>query len=149
MATLFMGCTKQGATGPAGANGNANVISSVYDVQPSSWSSDGSGGWYCSLTPVENPTLGAVEIYASTDGTDWAALPAIGYTVGAPDINYACNTTTLQVSYDAQTGTASIAKPVNLVYIKVILIPPAVMKQHPNTNWKDINEVNSIMALQK
>lgn len=156
MALILYSCSKgdTGATGPAGANGingtngNANVTVSLYTVPTSSWGSDGNGGWYCNLTPTFNPTQGAVNILGSADDVDWTGLPAVGYTVGAPDINFALNSSTIQIFYDAQTGVPSIAQPSVTFYFKVILIPPSIMVKYPNTNWKNSLAVAQLPEVQ-
>lgn len=130
-----------GPQGPAGTNGNANVSVGLYTIAPSSWGSDGNGGWYCNLTPSFNPTQGAINILGSTDDATWTGLPGVGYTVGAPDINFVLNSSIIQIFYDAQTGVPSIAQPAVTFYFKVILIPPAIMVKHPNTNWNNATEV--------
>jgi hypothetical protein len=151
VAVIFNSCTKDGATGPAGANGtngNANVSVATYTIAPSSWGSDGNGGWYAALIPSIDPTQGAVSIFYSPDDISWTGLPFVGYTVGAPDVNFAFSSTVIDIYYDAQTGVSSIAQPSNTVYIKVTLIPPAIMIKHPETNWNNTIEVAQLPEVQ-
>ena len=68
-------------------------------------------------------------------------MPYVGYTEGAPDINYALSSTNIVIAYDAQTGVSSISQPSTPIYFSIAVVPQAIMVKHPNTNWSNANEV--------
>jgi hypothetical protein len=143
---LFTGCTKDGATGPAGAAGSANVSTHNISLTPSNWGADGYGGWYTLITTTGyDLTKGAVSTFMSNDNINWLALPAVGFTIGAPDINYQFNATSIEIFYDAQTGVASIAQPATTLYVKIVLIPPAMKK--PSINYNNYAAVKAAYNL--
>jgi len=150
-AIAFASCQKgdtgpagpQGAAGAQGPTGNANVIITEITVPPSHWASDGNGGWDTSLTAngFTNINKDAINIYASTDSAYFSALPYSGTTPGAPVVNYAMAGNSILIEYAPQTGVASIPQPSGKIYFDIVVVPLAVMKSHPNTNWKNLNEV--------
>jgi len=144
VAAVFASCTKEGPAGPQGdpgLNGNANVSANAYAVYPSQWISNGNGGWYVDITPVFNPTQGAVSILYSTDDANWFGLPYVGNTVGDVDINYVINSSSVEIEYVPQTGSSSITSPANTVYVQITLIPAAIQVKYPNVNFKNSTEV--------
>ena len=166
-AIIFTSCKKgdPGATGPQGAQGtqgitgvagatgptgNANVIITEITVPPSHWISDGNGGWDTSLTATgfTNINKDAINIYASTDSAYFSALPYSGTSVGAPVVNYALFSSSILIEYTPQTGVATIPKPSGKVYFDIVVVPMAVMKSHPTTNWKNAVEVMQLPEVQ-
>ena len=153
-AIAFSSCSKDDDSSyqPAGNYlTNNGVVSSSISVSPGNWSSDGNGGWLTTFvaTGFSNITQAAISIYWSTDNTNFSALPFVGDTMGAPDINYSLNSSTISVFYDAQTGVPNISQPATTIYFNVVVVPQAVMKQHPHTNWKDYAQVQAIIEAQK
>ena len=142
---VLTSCTKEGPVGPAGTNGtngNANVHTYNETISASNWAADSYGGWYAGFTTTGfDPTKGAVSMFWSSDNTNWIALPYVGYIVGAPDINYSFNSTSVTIAYDAQTGVSSIAQPANSNFVKVVVIPPAMVK--PNVNVHSYAELKA------
>ena len=132
-----------GVTGATGPTGNANVIVSEITVPPSNWISDGNGGWDTSLTATgfTNINKEAINIYASTDSAYFSALPYAGTSIGAPVVNYALFNNSILIEYTPQTGVSSIPQPNSKIYFDIVVVPMAVMKSHPNTNWKNATEV--------
>src|ERR1035437_8272191 len=107
-ALLFAGCSKDGATGPAGATGatgNANVQTYNLTQAPNQWTSDGYGGWKAVFTATGfNPTAGAVEVFLSSDNTNWYALP---FTLSAnQELLYSFNSNSITINDASIGGTA-------------------------------------------
>ncbi len=140
----------QGVTGATGPTGNANVVISEITIPAANWISDGNGGWDTSLTAngFTNINTDAINIYASSDSAYFQALPYSGTVVGAPVVNYALFTNTILIEYTPQTGVASIPKPSGKMYFDVVVVPKAVMKAHPYTNWKDLSAVLQLPEVQ-
>ena len=84
---LWTGCAKDGNQGPAGLDGNANVIASKW-ITPGGW--DGSSGdWYFdvqnSAITMDIVESGVVLAYASLPGdiSNMAVRPLPAYIIGA------------------------------------------------------------------
>ena len=142
---MINGCAKDGATGPSGKNGNANVSTFNLTASPSNWQTDGSSGWKTDFTAINfNPTLGANEVFLSTDNTNWFALPV---TLSAnQEIAYSFNSNSLTVD-DAMIGTTPLNQPTGTMYFKIVNIPPAAMVAHPNINFKNYSEIKTTFNL--
>lgn len=133
-------CTKEGATGPQGANGVANISTNIYEITPSMWSWVGVGTYpTCSITvtAITNSNADDVEVFASdyTDNGDWGQLGTeyqFGYTNGIVNIVY--NSTSQEPIWNA--------------YFKVVVIPPSIYVSHPNTNWSDYSQVKAIIDVE-
>ena len=139
-----------GAAGATGPTGNANVIISEITVPKNNWVSDGNGGWDTSFTATgfTNINADAINIYASSDSAYFQALPYSGTAVGAPVVNYALFNNSILIEYTPQTGVASIPQPSGKMYFDIVVVPMAVMKAHPNTNWKNMSEVMQLAEVQ-
>jgi hypothetical protein len=161
IALMLNGCAGKdgapGATGPQGAQGNANVTTQTWTV--SSWGNNGSN-YYASFS---DPNLtsaiqssGTVEVFFTPDGgTTWTALPFTQY-MGSGSPNYYWEyKTQVGVVYVLWTyNGAGLGSDPNAIYgvtseFKDVCIAAAIMKQHPNTNWKDYSQVQSIISSQK
>src|SRR5437870_4563104 len=76
----FLGCEKgdTGPQGPAGTNGNANVQSSTVTISSSEWTLSGNEYDATISTSLITQAIldhGAVEVFESSNGTQWLALP--------------------------------------------------------------------------
>jgi hypothetical protein len=144
-ATLLSSCQK-GSTGPAGAagaNGVANISSTITSITPGSWSNPGTGEY---LVKVNNSALTS----ADQDGVEVFVSTSTGIYLGLPTTNILANGDQMEFAY--QTGAVSLiylnsSAPASTINMKVVVIPPAIMHQHPNTNWKNYNEVKAILNL--
>ncbi|HTB05810.1 MAG TPA: hypothetical protein VK806_02570 [Bacteroidia bacterium] len=148
IALMLNGCAGKdgapGATGPAGANGVANITSNVYPITPGSWSNPGTGEYAVNISDasITDATNDGVEVFISTNGTLWLGLPATNLLVNGDQMEFAYQTGQVSLIY------LNSSAPSNTVSLKVVTIPPAIMKQHPNTNWKDYSQVQSIINSQ-
>ena len=147
---LVTSCGKDGATGPEGPQGNANVYANTYVV--SSWSTN-STNYYIDLYDADLTSdvqgSGAVQVFLSlNNGVDWNALP-MTY-VGSPYYVMTYSTEIKNVFIDwIYSGTGFGSDP-NTVYgtnclFKVVLIPPAYKK--PNVNMRNYAEVKAAYHL--
>ena len=144
---IFLSC-KKGDTGPVGATGatgNANVQTYTVAVAPSNWGADAQSGWYTSLSTTFDPTKGAVSAFWSGDNTNWSGLPFVASTTSQPNINFKFNSTTFNIYYDPAVGVLSISQPNGIIYFKIVVIPPAMVK--PNVNPHNYNEVKAAYNL--
>ena len=155
---LLAGCTgPKGDTGPAGANGNANVIDHTYSVSMSNWTYVGSPYyyWYTQWTDADVSqsilNTGSVETFVSyNSGTSWNMVPyteVLSSTLtGIWTVNAALNTMQINYSYSDATAHSdpNTEYGVPAIWFKVVCIAGPVMKKHPNTNWHNYAEVKAI-----
>jgi hypothetical protein len=124
IAVLFASCGKDGATGPAGPQGepgNANVNTYTFKTNSGNWISDGSGGWYCTYTNTSMNLGGGVEVYVLATSGDWVTLPlTAGNSSFVTQINI--NGDEVQINFDNVDGTTSVLNPGNQSF-KIITIP--------------------------
>jgi len=140
-AVTLMGCTgKDGAPGATGPAGNANIETSYFTAN--SWILNGSY-WYCDDFNVSPGTNDAVLVYLNS-GSAYAALPL---TVQDNEIYFSTHPGYVEMGVTSASGNTSISNP-GTVSFKVVDIPQAVIKSHPNTNWKDYAQVKAIMDAQ-
>jgi hypothetical protein len=156
-AVCLNSCSKgdTGPAGPTGATGNANVAIGNFTVPSTDWVVDGSDAYQidCTVNITSGPDLtsGACMAYVSADDVNWTALP-YSYESGGVQYswNYTFNSTSL-IMYIQNTTPFSTTVPgaYATTYLKLVVIPPAVMKQHPNVDWKNYNTVQAIMKSNK
>ncbi|MDP2386162.1 MAG: hypothetical protein Q8M29_07310 [Bacteroidota bacterium] len=153
---LTNGCSKQGPIGPkgdegkVGNNGNANVSSATFTMSSWFWSAP---YYYADLSIPEltttNANTAAVMVYFNTTGgTTWVALP---YTQYHSPYNYYMGFNTgvgnVEVTWFYDSSLSSGSDP-NAFYgttikCKVVVIPPAIKKKHPDldlTNYEAVKK---------
>ncbi|HTB06487.1 MAG TPA: hypothetical protein VK806_05990 [Bacteroidia bacterium] len=165
IAIILNGCAGKdgapGATGPAGTNGNANVTTGQTTINSSNWGFSGTS-YTCTINSSNITSSlisngGAVEVYISNDGG--AAWVALSYTyinpsVSSPNAFMAYGFDVGQVvliwtwNNDAANGDPCTTYGTSLL-VNIVAIPAAVIKQHPNTNWKDYSQVQPIINSQR
>ena len=151
---VFLGsCTGKdgapGATGPAGTNGTngtANITTTTYTITTSQWVSH--SNWYSaalSVPALTDSNTDVVMVYVSkTSGLysgEWYGLPLPNFLVTGDGVNYTYGNKQMSFGYNYSSA------PSQTLNFKVCVIPPAVIKSHPNTNWKNYNEVSALMNL--
>jgi hypothetical protein len=148
-AMTFSGCAKDGATGPAGKNGNANVTSTNL-VNPV-WTWDGTSYYsYCTwspsnLTSVVNSS-GSVMVYGSDGSGGWYALPITLNTSTYQQHQY-FDSNTNSVTIYIENSNLSNPNPSSTMQFKVVCIPPAAIKANPSVNIRDYNQVRNAFHL--
>lgn len=152
---LLSGCSgKQGPAGPQGnpgLNGVANIHSQVVSVSLSGWSWVAVPGYYTAFYNegyITDPNNEAVEVYLGPTSTGpWQTMPC-SHVFNNGDQMVAAWTTN-NVTFDYDWNSLSSPNPVaDPVYFNVVVIPAAIMKQHPNTNWKDSKAVLQMPEVQ-
>ncbi len=155
IAATFFACTKgdTGATGPQGpaatngingANGVANIKDSIYTIYTYNWLTE-TNGFYVVLDNfhLTSSTTDGVEVFFSEEDVTWQGLPESYAIVPGDNLQYQYDNLWIQLNY------YYASKPTITIYCKVVVIPPSVMAQHPNTNWKNYSEVQAIIKSQK
>ena len=147
---MLTSCGKDGATGPQGPQGNANVYANTYVV--SSWSLN-STNYYIDLYDADLTSdvqgSGAVQVFLSlNNGVDWNALP-MTY-VGSPYYVMAYSTEIKNVYIDWIYSGTGVGSDPNTIYgtnclFKVVVIPPSYKK--PNVNLRNYAEVKAAYNL--
>ncbi|MGP8217372.1 MAG: hypothetical protein ACLQQ4_17525 [Bacteroidia bacterium] len=161
----LMGCSKDGATGPAGPTGatgatgpagTSGIKDTIFIVPTSAWGSV-SAYQFVNLTDHQITSsidsTGQVTIFWGTDGKgwdilNWSSVNPVGYT-----LDYHYSQGTILIAFAGPSGSNN-GNPNTVFggtdcYFRVVCTPSGVIKQHPNTNWKDINQVQAIIDAQK
>ena len=144
-ALLWTGCGKEGPQGPAGYDGNANVISSIW-YKPSVWTYDNtSQEYYFDVTNseitkdiVEN---GVVLAYmsSSADHPANSVRPLPSYAMGC-DWNFLIHTYgSIEFTSNALTNPGSIE-----VSFRFILIPASVYLKSTKVKSKSVVELKNM-----
>lgn len=148
----FNGCTKTGPPGPqgpAGYDGNANVIgTNPFTVSNWSYTSNAWGGnelaYYAefSQTDVTNAVanFGMVMIYIQYADGSWKGLPDI---VSGTSFSFNIVPGGFDLFYTRVDGLAP-SHPGTQIF-RTVIIPSNMRKAHPNTNWKNYNETMSVL----
>lgn len=155
-AITFSACSKKGDTGdtgPAGADGNANVQSFTYVVHPGDWQQSGViGSTYEKYIDLSAPSItqsiidgGAVLVYWNVNAS-LLALPAtvpINADVYSFLPSFSVGSTTLEVFTDNHSNFTFNTD----VVLKVVVIAGSTRLAHPEINWKEIS-YNKALSLQ-
>jgi hypothetical protein len=146
---LISSCSKRGPTGPQGPQGpqgNANVVGSdPFNVTVWSYSS-AENAYFASFTDNDITSAvaahGVVEIflYYPGDGT-WRNLPDI---YNGTQVYFRFSQGGFEIYYGNVDGSTPSA-PAGTWTFRTVVIAPAFKEAHPNTNWKNYNEVMSVM----
>jgi hypothetical protein len=161
IAALFTGCGgaagPEGPAGPTGAQGYQGVsgVTGTYAVgasNPADWQVSGSfiyASYSVSIITANADANGVIAVYfqtAAQTATDWAPLPDTypsGGTETTLTYNYDIGTLVLQM----QNANGVIPATPAAFNFKVVVIPTAVIKQHPGLNTKDYREVMQMLNL--
>ncbi|MES2703727.1 MAG: hypothetical protein V4649_13885 [Bacteroidota bacterium] len=148
---IFNSCTRTGPIGPQGPQGaqgiqgNANVNGSD-PFTVSSWQySSAEIAYYASFNDADITNAvadrGVVEVYLKyADGT-WRSLPDI---VAGTQFYSRFSAGGFEIYYGNVNGTTP--SPPTTQTFRVVVIEPSFKAAHPNTNWKNYNEVMKAMS---
>lgn len=148
---VLAGCAKKGDTGPAGpagptgstgpaGSGVANISINIYHIPPTAWSAaSGSYSVTISDASITNADSDAVEASIGSGTGTWIALPTVNIINSGDNIGFSYLNRLVTLNY-IYSSAPSID-----MYLKVIVIPPAIMKQHPNVDWKDYSQAEAII----
>jgi hypothetical protein len=133
VALLFTACTKQGATGPQGPTGNANVQMTSYTAN------------FSKVNSVYNATVSIPSVNYATDvvmvyiltASSGTALPVSNYYSSGDEFNYTVVSGAVDINY--YEGSTNHIEGSDVFNIAVI--PVQAIKAHPGTNWNNLNEV--------
>lgn len=148
--TLFSSCGKDGATGPQGPQGipgSSNVSSFIYDV--SSWVYNSTVPEFNTNLPVPEITSdvingGTVQVFegnASSGSSIWYSMP---YSYTGIEHSYSISLGNVEVEFTRSDGTVPTTP--GAYQFKVVVIPPAIVKKHPNTNWNNYKELMNALG---
>jgi hypothetical protein len=145
-------CSKpeKGETGPQGsqgAPGNANVINHDITVHPSDWTySNTYHHWYYKYYTNENNQSAVLGYVMSGNGKQ--AIPYYETTSGQQyDLANNLYASVPYIEFQYTNFNANTTAPTSDKYFYLVTMPPAMMVAHPNTNWKNYNEVKATLNL--
>lgn len=154
-ATIFNGCAKDGATGPAGKDGNANVTSSN-TVTLNNWSSDfddGTDYTYSSTISWASITQaikdkGIVMVYADDKAGSWVALPYTDAGTGySSTLNFYVKVGSVKIEYTGYDSPSPGTSSLNGTIVRIVAIASSSREAHPNVDLKNYNEVKKVFNL--
>jgi hypothetical protein len=139
-----------GTNGTNGAPGNANVGHGTVTLNSSNWTYNSANWEYYAIITDNGITQsvvdnGTVEVFIQSNGT-WQVLPFTYYSTATFSYTYTYQyyLGNVKILIDLSTNTTFSSIP-NYTF-KVIDIDGAHRQSHPNTNWKDYNEVVAAMG---
>jgi hypothetical protein len=156
LALALSSCTKEGPAGPAGQDGNANVISSN-TVTLSNWISlydDGIDFTYSSTVTWSTITQdirdrGMVMAYIKNPTTQaWQALPysysGDGYSEA---FNFDINTGLVNITYDGYdlSGSPGASSLNGYITIRLVAVPASARTANPDVDWSNYQEVSALL----
>jgi hypothetical protein len=144
---IFASCAKDGADGPAGptgAQGNANVQSETFSVNPGDWSAV-SGGFGVSIgTSIVTESIvntGAVLVYfRATNNGPWIALPA---TQGSETVVYSYTPGTIQIT---QVGGTAATQTIGF---KIVVIAASGMLAESGIDATNYEAIRDYLGLEE
>lgn len=141
----FTSCKKaeKGDTGPAGANGNANVIGTNV-VTINSWTASGAA-WFATISaPGITSSIvdkGQVSVFVQY-GTTWWSLPDLN---GKNSTQYGFGIGTVTLVNSNSDGTTP-GNPGSQTF-RIVIISASNRLANPNVNWKNYSEVKKVLNL--
>jgi hypothetical protein len=136
-----------GAPGAPGNNGVANLQVDTGTVFQTDWTQGSGNIWEAALT-VNSLTQtivnsGTIEVFEYYGGAAWSNLP---YTY-LINTTYFAYTSGNLVLFNANSDGSLPSQPSTTLF-KIVLIPPAIMKKYPNTNFANASEVTKLPEVQ-
>jgi hypothetical protein len=151
-------CKKEGPVGPAGKDGNANVISSN-TVTINNWTSTFDNGTEFNYSTIITwPSItqaikdnGIVMIYMHDNTTtNWTALPysesGTGYS-DALNFEIALGQTTISFEGVDNSGSPGASALNGFFTFRLVAIPSSARKANPDLDWKNYNAVKTALNL--
>jgi len=153
---IWVSCSKDGAIGPQGPqgqqgntgnNGVANISIRIFTIGQGQWSNIGGGEFEYGYidSAITNADSDAVEVFdqEEVDPNAYTPLPYSNFYASGDLLTYDYAIHGVDIFYFYSYA------PNFPVTIKIVVIPPAIMIKHPNTNWRDYGEVSTIFNSQK
>ena len=148
---ILLSC-KKGKDGEPGKDGGANVTSTVFSV--SSWSSNSSRYYTLLSVPeltADNINTASVQVYFNVGDNAWKAMPFTQLASTNYFMGHISAINSVQITWDY--NGLGIGDDPNEFYgisaskFKVVVIPPAILKQYPNVDLNNYNEVKETFHL--
>ncbi|OJW83628.1 MAG: hypothetical protein BGO69_04845 [Bacteroidetes bacterium 46-16] len=159
LSLTFIGCTKKGDTGPAGPagtngtngtngkDGNANVQGGTVTVNfvwnPSTYYGLANISYNAITQDIVDK--GSVLVFMNNGANGWTSIPYTDYFGNSIGVSffyaYALNTVSV---YFAESDYLNTYMPAQGTF-KVVAIAAAQKQAHPNTDWKNYDEVMTIV----
>ena len=147
-----------GATGATGAPGNSNVKGQTFVTTTASWGYN-SPNWNTTfmVAALDTNVLrhGVVDVYMSLNaGDNWTAWPFVLYgTVSDYLATFVTGLTSVQIDWAYNSAISSGSDPntfygASTIKWNVVCIAPAMIQNHPGTNWKNPSEVELLPEVQ-
>ena len=139
-----------GVNGTNGTNGNANVTSGTITVPINGWDSSSSGHYYYPITDAaitaDLVTNGCVAVFIQANTNVWQALPATIFWTNTQSytFTYTFYSGGVTVFIDFSDNSYFASTPSETY--KVVAIGGTLRKAHPNTDWKNYNEVMALIS---
>ena len=158
------GCKKgdtgpQGLAGTNGKDGNANVHVLIHTVMDTAWSDYNSGtvpgikAYFGDIYLTQSiADSGLVMVYEGS-GSSWKALPfASSSTLSySEEWSFSSAVNRVEIYYTRSDGSLPNSWGVFGFFLtktyKVVTVSSSVLSAHPNTDWKNLEEVQSVLHL--
>ncbi|MGP8216829.1 MAG: hypothetical protein ACLQQ4_14785 [Bacteroidia bacterium] len=133
-----------GATGPAGTSGSSSITDTIINLQAASWQENTPQQYFCDLSmpPITNSNTDVVIVYTlfEFNAGDYVTLPQSSVFVNGDEVSCYFTKGAVMLFYSNPASGA----PTKSETFKIVIIPPSIIKQNPNTNWKDYSQVMAI-----
>jgi hypothetical protein len=134
-----------GATGPAGPTGNANVKNFNITIGTNDWTWDNLyKEWYYNYNVSESSQSAIYAYTISGNGEEVMPYYSQIYLTTTSFSSYLFNSTPY-IMFKYYNGTTSLAKPSISTFVRLVIIPPAMMK--PNVNYHNYSDVKAAYNL--
>ena len=144
---IFSGCSgKDGAPGATGPAGNANVKNYDLTIKPGDWKYNASyQEWYYDYPCSANSQSAVLGYVMSGNGKQ--SLPYV-FTLGNCRYTMATNlfTSSPYIEFQFTNFTSATTAPTSDEFFYLVIIPPAMKKAHPNTDWNNYAEVMKVIS---
>ncbi len=147
---VFDGCRKTGPQGPAGKDGNANVIGEdPFSVTTWTYTTNATGsGDMAYYADFSDPNItssvasfGLVVVYIRYPDGTWKNLPDI---LNGTTFSYAVKSGGFSLYFSNVDGTTPVYPGAQT--FRVVVVPSSYKQAHPNTDWKNYEEVSRLLG---
>ena len=156
---LFASCSKDGATGPAGptgptgpaGSGSSSVKDTVISMTSGSWTASTNYDYATVSVPqITSAFLAKGEVFvffSANGGAQWDALNYTSLNPAGYTLDYYVNPGTLGLYFGPASNPNTFFSATTLQF-RLVFATNGAIKQNPNTNWHDYNQVNALLLLQ-
>jgi hypothetical protein len=143
--SFFASCTgpagPDGAPGQNGLNGVANITNGTITVPAASWNSSSANYWNYGVADnaIVDMNVDAVMVYVLANG-NYFGLPSASLLTSGDVMSFGYQNNLVSLIYNNPSA------PTADLQFKVVVIPPAIMKNNPGLNLKDYNAVQRALS---